>query len=1323
MKLARTLTSGNTTRRPNAASKNATRSQGNHLNSEDDIFQAVADFLKGKSGSPDMEMARLSVEGDIPPDALRRPELSSTYAELSSEYRVVAIGMAECSLEECLAVFGSMLSLPEFQSNDYRLSVLVHLAFIHAKGNKRPTAAQIVAWFNQLDRGTCGRMEDPAEDVFVSSLNFRNSSYRLVEGTAEGNAFQTQMVLDVLATMPDNNLYLLLKQSVESLLRLSDAVAERTEMPVFGVGNTRPVGKISKSSAKTWSGLKSRSRFTFAELARLGIEPRSLLPFIVSPDDSANLEMFGPGHNPVEVKPIYPTREGIVIFLPAMVGTAVRNLVIRSCIAGHLAGSFHLALAEAYQDHFSGEGFLGTTPPPLSMTRSGDMYTSQVVKEVDEGRYFHFVFFVDGLSGFEEGGFIGINAIEGISVFVENSVSHAFSTYSQKEGFREGLTIVVGGGWGRRLGLKLPMDKPGWRIVMLPAHDASTLSRTPSFQTLDFIRLLDGERALHELGIEVRNGNGLLNLFAWAQNNNGHLFPHERADDEEIDGNRLFLSIPLNSALRMRKDAYESADVRELRRPDGSVAKVRRAHGTPRYGTDELSPFYADMAALDDRIYRSVYLGRRGTFWCEAKTSPELDLETRYRLSDMAMHWCELVFEHFDTKVASNSPIAVSCAFAFLDDRYPAVGDAVPNADEISTIVTPAADVAAEDETVRFHVKAGFLSASRRADNLGERSIVKAVVSACFKGAGQEADKEEISKVIDAIVRTDEARHFHAFTNPKLHDFVREDIPSDAQLIGRFDDANIRIGLAWSSRSRTESRNIEGLDECKQFLRSLVNDLVGRLKQSVSRFFKRSLIEALLRNHEAAFAEMDTWKRTFGAVEALSRNGSLAADSAIEKLTRLNAATLASRIVVEAAISHGGEKECLSAGKLDIAELMAIASMIHYMGGYSEAMVAGIMPPVIKISVAGEVMMNHNLSDEVISPFGQLFQNRSLKASARRYSENYVSESDEVHDRAERVEDDHERKFEEAWNEEFGFAIDDLRVFLGGIDNILTSERKAVIHFQLSELIARLRDETGMSEAAVRECLDAFALSPRDRWDTSAEGHLSSAWFPWQFRRTLSLVSKPLVYLDRSDDPECLMAPAMTLMNITKYAADLRAGAFDQRTFRKDGLMFKWIGRINGETGEAFNEKVASEFKTLGWDARANLSDGAILSRQKDPTFGDVDVLAWDAASRRVLVIECKDLAFDKTIGEIARRLSNYQGTVKSNGKRDDLKKHLDRCDAIESNLDKLSSYVGFDVHQVERVLLFSQPTPLQFAKITEKHSVVVSTFDAVGNDFPVLKL
>lgn len=164
--------------------------------------------------------------------------------------------------------------------------------------------------------------------------------------------------------------------------------------------------------------------------------------------------------------------------------------------------------------------------------------------------------------------------------------------------------------------------------------------------------------------------------------------------------------------------------------------------------------------------------------------------------------------------------------------------------------------------------------------------------------------------------------------------------------------------------------------------------------------------------------------------------------------------------------------------------------------------------------------------------------------------------------------------------------------------------------------------------------------------------------------------------------------------------------------------MFKWIDRVNAEMGEAFNEQVASRFREIGWQARANLSDGQIFNRKKTQGFGDVDVLAWNDTEKRVLVIECKDLSMDKTIGEIAKRLEKYQGEIKGNGKKDDLKKHLDRCKAIEADQDKVEAFVKMEIKQIDRVLLFSELTPLKYSSITEKHEVALVTFMGIEGNF-----
>ena len=498
---------------------------GYSLTDEDNILKIISDFMKGKSGSPAMEIAKLSIEGELPPEALTLPKLSSNYGDFAKEYPVVASRLSGCSLEHCLAIIGSMLTLPELQSNAYRLEVLIHLAFLCAKGKARPSQAQIVAWFNQLDKGTCGQQEDAAEDVFVSIASAKDGDYRLFQGNAEGNGFYTQLFLQILDGMPDNHFYQFLKAAVGSLLRISDELVERTGLPVYSVGNTAPISSIGKPGDRLWSELKQLSLFTFEELARLGIDHNSLNPFIIRRNDVKHLSAYCPGHSPLDFKPIFQTKKGLIVYQPALIGTAIRHFLITSCIREGMEESLHAALANAYTVHFANESFLGTSAPPLDMRRYDSFYASQVVTEIDPGRYYHLIFFVDGFDDFENGGFIGPNPIDGISNFVNKSVDHAHQTNSAKDGFREGVTFVIGCGWGRPLGLGLGEIPPSWRREVIPAHDATTLSRTPSFQALDLLRILDASDALGRINIDIINANGFINLFAWIKGNNGHIFP------------------------------------------------------------------------------------------------------------------------------------------------------------------------------------------------------------------------------------------------------------------------------------------------------------------------------------------------------------------------------------------------------------------------------------------------------------------------------------------------------------------------------------------------------------------------------------------------------------------------------------------------------------------------------------------------------------------------------------------------------------------------------------------------------------------------------
>jgi hypothetical protein len=123
-----------------------------------------------------------------------------------------------------------------------------------------------------------------------------------------------------------------------------------------------------------------------------------------------------------------------------------------------------------------------------------------------------------------------------------------------------------------------------------------------------------------------------------------------------------------------------------------------------------------------------------------------------------------------------------------------------------------------------------------------------------------------------------------------------------------------------------------------------------------------------------------------------------------------------------------------------------------------------------------------------------------------------------------------------------------------------------------------------------------------------------------------------------------------------------------------------------------------------------------LLRRGFDKDHGDIDVLAW-RDDGRVLAIECKDVQFRKTLGEMAEQLSDFRGEIRSNGKRDELRKHLDRIEVIRRHLPLVAAYVGHSsLDSIESHLLFRNPVPMEFALTRMAGQVQVSNFAAIAS-------
>jgi hypothetical protein len=160
---------------------------------------------------------------------------------------------------------------------------------------------------------------------------------------------------------------------------------------------------------------------------------------------------------------------------------------------------------------------------------------------------------------------------------------------------------------------------------------------------------------------------------------------------------------------------------------------------------------------------------------------------------------------------------------------------------------------------------------------------------------------------------------------------------------------------------------------------------------------------------------------------------------------------------------------------------------------------------------------------------------------------------------------------------------------------------------------------------------------------------------------------------------------------------NLYQGDFPPRQLKP--LMRAWTGKTADEQGRKFTGEVAGRLTELGWRTDTEVKITKLLRKGFDRDYGDVDVLAWNEEKGRILVIECKDVQYRKSFGEIAEQLSDFRGGIGRDGKPDLLLKHLNRVALISEHLPELAAYLKLPrVIVPESHLAFRNPVPMQFA-------------------------
>ncbi|WP_323012704.1 hypothetical protein [Castellaniella sp.] len=1198
------------------------------------------------------------------------------------------------------AAFGGLLLQPSLQANCLRLETLVHLSVAFGQGIEAPGSKILLKGFSALGLA-CGHLEDPPESIFVGNISSSRGNYLVLEGVWESATFYLQRIVEMVDELPDEPQFQFIANSIHALLKISDFALRRAGLKRNQSGEETRTKVLPKSLAQQFGQLQDLVRFSHADLADAGVDIDLLGPFLLGQERAGLLRDQTVGHSELERRPIVWSEQSLFLVLPTAVTVAIRRFFIEVLGMDENRQVFLSSLTRQYATLLAHSPLLGSQGRklPFRINHIGSLCCA--AREVDAGRHLALVCIVDTLEDFKEDGFRGAFVpTKEQSDQIDKAIAFVLTACSRTEGFQQGLLLVLTCGIGRGASLSLlPAPDPRWKVQHTSTADFWTLGWLPDMDVLQLWRILLAQDQLARMGVQLQNANGLLNLVAWADSNKGHLVPHSDIPSEAAR-KKLCLAITQNAILEARRSFHADVDMHAERFIDGRWILVQ-IDGRSHFDDENRQPLYRTVDPAEDGFPMGMCRTAARAWWFQLPVhegKPSWTYE-RWRMLET---WCRRAAPHLEAEFSTylgNGAILWKCIFT--SSQIPLDPEqGWGNAEDAAHAIAVTAEHATC--TIQMTIGSAFERALYSPENIAEAALVRALIS----GVSRLSDRvpSDPEGLFRKIVPSAQARQTHMFSQQEFRDFFpwlgRETLVN----ISSYEDAATRLGLGWKVRDPREGGAVAGKEACRQFLNDLVRRVEDELRVQLAQFDRRDVLSKVSLNYEAASVSRARWHRTSSAILALRDDQSSALSVMKEQEFKLNAIFHGSRVLLEMAICECPLNGARELGRMDHSLLLTLASQIHHLGGWSDLIHWGLMKPAISVRALGDVHVHHDFIDSVIDQFGSRTNAVRYMDSVRSYSKNLAMPAVVLD-----VKGVLDQKFLDAWVVEFGFEFNALRQFVDAVENHGIERDEPIFVIRRSELEA-LAPNKGIGP----NILAALSLQPRTSWRDLPEGHDDRDISFWRFRRRLSFLRRPLLQLSNDEDPEMFVAPAMLREGVISTLANYYSGSYADRHLGP--AMRRYAGHARHRDGMQFNERVTKRMNSLGWRTHSEIALSKLLSSKLERNYGDVDVLAWDPKNGRVLVMECKDLQFRKTYGEIAEQLMDFAGEVDEKGRRDLLRKHLDRVELLQIHASTVARYLGLSNDcTIESHLVFKNPVPMQFAEGPIRTHCIQHTFDSLS--------
>ena len=1229
---------------------------------------------------------------------------SMQLSKLSEVHPEIVDGMENCHPIKTASMFSALLTLPHLQASCIFLEALVALSLIHCKGKRKPQAKEVKQWFDALDSGPSGRMVDPSEDLFTTTLFLNDEEHSVFEGVWEGGGFYANLAISAISFPSPSSPLEDVRTSILALLKLSSEVVKRRDLKRYEYGASDPIRSLSMQDAQWARANKSVISFTIEELEQLGVAIEDLADFGFLPEYRDKLINTVNGHSPLDRYPLAHENGVITILAPTAITAAVRLFIVEFSGYNDALTELSGLLANTYADLFSRVGVFGASNRSgVEFEHTPNGFVAGIVKQIDLGRWLNVVFVADAFDGFQEGGLITLaNDPLRFDEEINAAIDHAYSIATEATNFREMITLSVGCGIGRAISHHITAkERDNWRHEFVSGYDLFVMSQMDKTSPLLLWHLLDAQDTVHQNELGIRNINGLINLLAWSRSLDGHLIPHESMPDD-FHGDHAFMLIDQNAQKGLRFEVAKMTDRRLLDHPYGETLEVRKINEYL-IPSEADANLYAHEDFIEGRGIPLAYVAQNDqVWWVELSTPSAKGRNESYARWQMLKTWLPRIAEGLRDHIpSSRSPLLLHATFnGNLGDggQFTEPGSLDEALEAISV------EVDTEKRSIYLEVGEGFEHAIYNAENVAERALISRVVEGFIRLHDLSVSDEVIREITTEIVPNADARQTHRYASMEVRDRLRHALPARLIKTSRIDEGSLKLGLGWRSRERSQGALVKGVEECTQLLANVVRELSADLRVEISRYSKEALLQMCLVNHEIAAVERQQWRRTSKAILALRNHSLEAREVIIKNEFELNAISASCRFIAEMAVCEAPDEDALLPGKLDFGRMMTRAMMIYQLGNNSNSIRWGAMEPVIRITPQGDIHANHDFTDDVVQPFAVAGANDSIDKEIKRYSKRVTNKH-----RTTDADGLSDEDFEAAWLAELGGTIKQFQILVESIEDRAIVQNRPFVRERLSELAKVSTDIGQLDLDTATVLLETLLLRPRGSWDEIPDHCQDKDIRFWRYKRQLSLIRRPLVALSDDKDPVVLVAPGMLRESFVYLVGHYHMGGFPEAQLRSKEMR-RYAAKLNDQKGKEFELKVRDKLEAMGWKTYHGRKLTEIFGKPLDRDYGDIDVIAVSPDKMRVLVIECKDLMDRQTPGDIAELISKFQGN-ESDGKRDLLRKHLDRVEKLLEQPQQLHTFCSSEPDaRIEGWLVFSDTVPMQWAwgQLAEKSKIAV---------------